>query len=91
MRLVLPNTAITWGDISPDLPVTRSILPGETRYDALERILRPFGADIVPYPDHILVTRTVSMVFLVPVPNIRNVIMNNVGNGPLADLDSAAA
>jgi len=81
MRLVLPDTAITWGDISPDLPVTRSIMPGETRYDALERILRPFGADIVPYPDHILVTRTVSMVFRVQVPNIRNVIMNNVGNG----------
>ena len=81
LRLVLPDTAITWGDISPDLPVTRSILPGETRYDALERILRPFGADIVPYPDHILVTRTVSMVFRVQVPNIRNVIMNNVGNG----------
>ena len=81
MRLVLPNIAVTWGDISPDLPVTRSILPGETRYDALERILRPFGADIVPYPDHILVTRTVSMVFRVPVPNIRNVVMNNVGNG----------
>ena len=88
MRLVLPNTAITWGDISPDLPVTRSILPGETRYDALERILRPFGADIVPYPDHILVTRTVSMVFRVQVPNIRNLIMNNVGNGSGGTLGS---
>ena len=81
LRLVLPSTPITWGDISPDLPVTRSLLPAQTRYDALERILRPFGADIVPYPDHILVTRTVSMVFRIPVPNIRNLIMNNVGNG----------
>jgi len=81
VALILPQgMPVTWGDLSPDLTVSRSVMPGQSRYDALERILRSFGGDFVPYPDHVLITRTVSQVFRIPVPNIRNVIMNNVGN-----------
>lgn len=81
LSLILPSkTRVAWGDISPDLRVNRSIMPDETRYDALERILHSFGGDFVPYPDHVLITRTWSRVFRVPVPNIRNIVMNTVGN-----------
>ena len=82
LELIMPEgVTVVWGDMDPSEHVFISIRK-KTLRQALDLILKPMGAAFLPAPDHIRVTRHETILFRLPVPNIRTILMGSVGSNP---------
>ncbi|BAM06219.1 type II secretion system protein GspD [Leptospirillum ferrooxidans] len=82
LELIMPEgITVVWGDMNPSEHVFISIRK-KTLRQALDLILKPMGAAFLPAPDHIRVTRHETILFRLPVPNIRTILMGSVGSNP---------
>lgn len=80
LDLIIPQgRLVSYGDIDYRTPVsgTFSNLPLDL---ALERILKPLGANYIPHKNSIRITRTERTVLRLPVPDVQNMANGQVGN-----------
>ncbi|MDA8059167.1 MAG: hypothetical protein M0Z37_02295, partial [Nitrospiraceae bacterium] len=82
LELIMPEgITVVWGDMNPSEHVFISIRK-KTLRQALDLILKPMGAAFLASADHIRVTRHETILFRLPVPNIKTILMGSVGSNP---------